>query len=68
MPVIHVNLLEGRSVEVKRAYVAALTECSVKILQCAPEAVTIVLSDMAFENYAKAGTLKLDQVNAKKQG
>ena len=60
MPIIHVNLLEGRSVEVKRAYVKALTECSVEVLKCPPEAVTIILSDMRLENYAKAGKLTLD--------
>ena len=61
MPVMYINLLEGRSAEVKRAYVKALTDCSVEILKCKPEAVTIVLSDMQPVNYAKAGKLKLDE-------
>ena len=60
MPIIHVDLLEGRSVEVKRAYVKAMTDCTVEILKCSPDAVTIILSDMRTENYAKAGKLKID--------
>ena len=66
MPIIHVNMFEGRPIEVKRAYVKALTDCSVEILKCAPESVTVVLSDMSFENYGKAGKLKLDEMKEKK--
>ena len=66
MPIIHVNMLEGKSVETKRAYVKALTDCSVEVLKCPPEAVTVILSDMQLENYAKAGKLRLDEAGAKK--
>jgi len=62
MPVMHVSILEGRSVEVKRAYIKALTDCSVEILQCRPENVTIVLSETAFEHYGRAGKMKLDEL------
>ncbi len=62
MPVIHVSILEGRSIEVKRAYVKALTDCSVEHLKCRPENVTIILSDMPFEHYARAGKLKSDEM------
>jgi 4-oxalocrotonate tautomerase len=60
MPIIHVDLLEGRSVEVKRAYVKAVTNCTVEILKCKPEAVTVILSEMSPENLGQAGKLKLD--------
>ncbi len=62
MPVIHVSILEGRSLEVKREYYKALTEASVKCLGCKPESVTIVLSEMPFEHYARAGKMKLDEI------
>ena len=62
MPVIHVNILEGRSIEVKRAYIKALTDCSVEILRCRPENVTIVLSEMPFGHYGRAGKMKLDEL------
>ena len=53
MPVIHVSILEGRSVDTKRAYIKALTESSVTHLGCRPENVTIVISEMPFEHYGK---------------
>jgi 4-oxalocrotonate tautomerase len=62
MPVIHVDILEGRSVEVKRAYIKALTDVSVEHLGCRPESVSIVLSEMAFEHYGRAGKMKLDEL------
>jgi 4-oxalocrotonate tautomerase len=62
MPIIHVDILAGRSLEQKRAYVKALTECSVKCLGCAPESVSVVLSDMSFEHYGRAGKLKVDEL------
>ena len=62
MPVIHVDILEGRSVEQKRAYVKAMTDCSVACLGCAPDNVTVVLSEMSFEHYGRAGKIKLDEL------
>ena len=60
MPIIQVSLLEGRSVEAKRAYVKALTDCTVEIMKCPADAVTVILSEMTKENLAKAGKLRLD--------
>jgi 4-oxalocrotonate tautomerase len=62
MPVIHVSILEGRSVDAKRAYIKALTESSVTHLGCRPENVTIVISEMPFEHYGKGGKMKLDEL------
>ena len=60
MPIIHVELFEGRTLEAKRAYVKAVTDCTVEILKCKPETVTVVFSEMKTENYAHAGQLKID--------
>ena len=62
MPIIYASILEGRSVDVKRAYIKALTDCSVEILQCRPENVAIILSEMPFEHYGRAGKMKLDEL------
>jgi 4-oxalocrotonate tautomerase len=62
MPVMHISILEGRSLEAKRAYVQALTECSVKYLGCKAENVAIVLSEMSFDHYARGGKLKIDEL------
>ena len=60
MPIIHVDMLEGRSIEQKRAYVKAMTDCTVEILKCKPESVSIILSEIRNENSAKAGKLNID--------
>jgi len=62
MPVINISILEGRSIDVKRAYIKALTDVSVDVLKCRPESVTIVLSEMPFEHYGRAGRMKLDEL------
>ena len=62
MPVINVAILEGRSIDVKRAYIKALTDCSVEVLKCRPENVTIVMTEMPFEHYGRAGRMKLDEI------
>ncbi|WP_409309270.1 tautomerase family protein [Pectobacterium sp. B1J-3] len=62
MPVIHVDILEGRTLEAKRAYVEALTECSIKHLGCQAQNVTVVLSEISFDHYGRAGKLKIDEL------
>jgi len=62
MPIIYVNMLEGRSVETKRAYIKALTDCSVEVLKCRPENVAVILSEMPFEHYGRGGKTKLDDL------
>jgi len=60
MPIIKVNLLQGRSTEVKRKYAAELTKLTCECLDVKPEAVRIIFSEMAHENYSIAGVLKAD--------
>lgn len=60
MPIIRVEMLEGRSVEQKRELVEVLTRESSRILECAPTAVTIVLHDIERHNWGSAGRLKSD--------
>lgn len=62
MPVIYAHILEGRSDETKRAYIKALTEVSVKHLQCRPESVSVILTDMPFTHYGRAGKMKMDEL------
>ena len=61
MPIIHVDLIKGRSIEAKRAYVKAVTDCTVEILKCKPEAVTIILSEKSTEDIAQGGKLMADE-------
>jgi 4-oxalocrotonate tautomerase len=57
MPMIRVELFEGRSVEHKRALARALTEAVVQTLGGQPESVHIVFQDVARHDWATGGTL-----------
>ena len=61
MPIIQVNLIEGRTVEQKRKLVAGITDVVVKSLDVAPDTVRIIVHDMAKHDYAIAGTLVADK-------
>ncbi len=61
MPIIHVHMLEGRSQDLKKKLVANMTEAVVKSLDVKPDAVRIILFDMAKSNYSIAGTLQSEK-------
>jgi 4-oxalocrotonate tautomerase len=61
MPTIRVELMEGRTVEQKRALVQALTEAVVKTLDSRPEAVDILLYDIKRHDWATGGELWSDK-------
>jgi len=56
MPVIHVELYEGRSREIKQRIVSGITEVFINE-GVPPEAVTVILSDIKRENYGTNGKL-----------
>lgn len=55
MPTLRVELFEGRSADQKRDLVAALTEATVRVLDCPPDAVDIVLSEVSRAHWATGG-------------
>jgi 4-oxalocrotonate tautomerase len=55
MPIIQMNLVEGRSVAQKRAAVAAITEAVVRSLGVRPEQVRIMINEMPSEHFAVGG-------------
>jgi 4-oxalocrotonate tautomerase len=57
MPIIHVNMFEGRTVDQKRKMVVAMTEAVVKSLDVKPESVRIIMHDIPRHNIAVAGVL-----------
>ena len=61
MPIIQVNLLEGRTIDQKKKLVANLTEAVVKSLDVKPDTVRIILQEMAKHNYAIGGVLASDK-------
>ncbi|HHV62714.1 MAG TPA: 4-oxalocrotonate tautomerase [Firmicutes bacterium] len=60
MPVVQIELFEGRTLDQKRKLVEKVTNAIVESVNCPPDAVTIILRDMKPENYARAGKLWSD--------
>ncbi|AET68910.1 4-oxalocrotonate tautomerase family enzyme [Desulfosporosinus orientis DSM 765] len=61
MPIVQIELFEGRSVEQKRLLAEKVTQAIMESIGAPAESVSIIIRDMAKENYAKAGKLAIDQ-------
>ena len=61
MPTIRVDLMEGRTVEQKRALVQALTQAVVDTIGASPESVDILLFDIKRHDWATGGQLWSDK-------
>jgi len=61
MPIVQIDLIEGRTIEQKRELAKRVTEVICETANCPADAVTIVLRDAAKQNIAKAGVLMLDK-------
>jgi 4-oxalocrotonate tautomerase len=60
MPLINVNMIQGRSVETKRKYASEMTRITCECLGVTPDSVRIIFSEMPPENLVIAGTLAAD--------
>lgn len=60
MPIVQIDLLEGRTIDQKRAMVAKVTQAVVESANCPPEAVTVIIREMPTTNLGKAGKLRSD--------
>lgn len=60
MPNITVELFAGRTIEQKRAFVAAVTDSAVEILKVKPQSVRIRLVEMETWDLANGGELESD--------
>ena len=61
MPVITVKIAKGRSIEVKRELVRAITDVVVDKLDVRPEWVTVLIEELDRENWATGGELHADK-------
>ncbi len=57
MPVVKIEMLEGRSKEQKAKLAQAVTQALVTIAKAKPESVTVVFSEYSRENWAQGGKL-----------
>jgi 4-oxalocrotonate tautomerase len=60
MPIVTIELIEGRSIEQKREMAKKITETITEITKIPQEAVEIIFNDMKKENYSKGGLLAID--------
>lgn len=59
MPIVTVNLMEGRTEAQKAALIRELTDTVVRVLDAKPEQVRVLINDVPKTNYGIAGkTLK----------
>ena len=60
MPIIRIDMIEGRTQEQKRRIVKAITETMMNVAGTNPEDVHIIIVDHPRENLAAAGRLLVD--------
>jgi 4-oxalocrotonate tautomerase len=63
MPIAHLHILEGRSVEVKRKLISSVTTAISNSLDTNPEKVRILLHELPKEHWATGGISKNEQVD-----
>lgn len=61
MPLVHVELIEGRSQEQLKQLVADITDAVTKNTGAPAEHVHVILDEMCKDRYAVAGVLKSDE-------
>ncbi len=61
MPMIRVEMYEGRTVDQKRALVKQVTEAFIDTCGGTPESVQVMITDVSKEDWATAGVLAADK-------
>lgn len=61
MPIVQIELLEGKTLEQKRQMARKVTQAIVESLECPAETVRIIFRDMRKEDFAVAGKLRIDE-------
>jgi 4-oxalocrotonate tautomerase len=67
MPVVIVELWEGRSLEQKRNLVKAITDAMVVHAGAKPDALHVIIHDVPKDSWAKAGILSIDMEKQKER-
>jgi 4-oxalocrotonate tautomerase len=61
MPIIHVELWEGRTLAQKRELVEVLTRETARIVGCEPDSIYVVIDDVKKKNWGAGGRLCSDK-------
>lgn len=65
MPVVTIEILEGRTIKQKRELVRTVTSAVAKAIGCRKEDVSIIIRDMPRTNWATGGELSSDKLPGK---
>nr|WP_092067997.1 2-hydroxymuconate tautomerase [Dendrosporobacter quercicolus]NSL46884.1 2-hydroxymuconate tautomerase family protein [Dendrosporobacter quercicolus DSM 1736]SDL68115.1 4-oxalocrotonate tautomerase [Dendrosporobacter quercicolus] len=60
MPIVQIDMLEGRTVDQRRELVKKVTEAITESVSCPASAVTIIIREMTKEHLGQAGKLRAD--------
>lgn len=61
MPIINVELVEGRTFEQKKQLGEAITNATVDIVKVPKEAVKVIFVDMKKDNFMEAGVMRSEK-------
>lgn len=61
MPVVTVQLWEGRSVDQKRRLARAITDAMIEHAGARPDALHVIFQEVSLDNWARAGALAVDE-------
>ncbi len=61
MPIVQVEMIEGRTEEQKRTLAKKITDAVVESVNCKPEVVKVIIREMKKEHYAEGGVLYKDR-------
>jgi 4-oxalocrotonate tautomerase len=61
MPIVRINMFEGRNLEQKRELVEGITAVVSKVCGVAPEGVHVLIEEMTRENWGRGGILNSDR-------
>lgn len=64
MPVVTVEIWEGRTVEQKRRLCRAITDAMVEHADARPDGLHVIIHEVSKENWARAGVLGIDRTDA----
>ena len=68
MPIVHVELFAGRSLEQKRELVRGITEVVARTCGVAPDGVHVLINEMSRENWGRGSVMHIDRTRAEGAG